>query len=176
MSEAVAATAVDILPTPGDANGPAAIALPQAHSPCQCCGMPSCIRLLLLYFCCLAAAATFSVAFASAAAAQLLVDLELVLAVDVSLSMDLDEKRLPRDGYIAALRDGQVHQAITSGPHGRIVVTHMEWAGPSVQNVVIPWTLIDGPAAARAVADKLEAQPISHARTTSISQGLVFPG
>ena len=52
-----------------------------------------------------------------------------VLAVDVSLSMDLDEQRLQRDGYIAAFRDREVHQAITSGPHGRIAVAYMEWAG-----------------------------------------------
>jgi hypothetical protein len=126
--------------------------------------------------CCLTAAATLSLAFASGARAQVSVDLELVLAVDVSLSMDLDEQRLQRDGYVAALRDGEVHKAITSGPHGRIVVTYMEWAGPSVQNVVIPWTLVDGPAAAEAVADTLEAKPISRARMTSISQGLMFAG
>jgi len=112
--------------------------------------------------------------FAGGALAQLLVDLELVLAVDVSLSMDLDEQRLQRDGYITAFRDGEVQKAITSGPHGRIAVTYMEWAGPSVQNVVLPWTIIDGSAAAQALADKLEAQPISRARMTSISQGLVF--
>jgi hypothetical protein len=112
--------------------------------------------------------------FAGGALAQLLVDLELVLAVDVSLSMDLDEQRLQRDGYITAFRDGEVQKAITSGPHGRIAVTYMEWAGPSVQNVVVPWTIIDGSAAAHALADKLEAQPISRARMTSISQGLVF--
>jgi hypothetical protein len=117
---------------------------------------------------------TLAFLFAGGALAQLLVDLELVLAVDVSLSMDLDEQRLQRDGYITAFRDGEVQKAITSGPHGRIAVTYMEWAGPSVQNVVVPWTIIDGSAAAQALADKLEAQPISRARMTSISQGLVF--
>lgn len=124
--------------------------------------------------CCLAAGAILSLAFVGSALAQVLVDLELVLAVDVSLSMDLDEQRLQRDGYIAALRDPEVHKAITSGPHGRIAVAYMEWAGPSVQNVVVPWTVIDGPAVAQTVADKLDAQPISRARMTSISQGLVF--
>src|SRR4029450_13613147 len=58
-----------------------------------------------------------ALAFAGAGLAQILVDLELVLAVDVSLSMDLDEQRLQRDGYITAFRDGEVHMAITSGPH-----------------------------------------------------------
>jgi hypothetical protein len=102
------------------------------------------------------------------------VDLELVMAVDVSLSMDLDEQRLQRDGYVAAFRDGELHHAIASGVHGRIAVTYMEWAGPSVQAVVIPWTVIDGPAAARAFADRLAAQPISRQRLTSIGAALRF--
>ena len=72
--------------------------------------------------------------------AQTAADLELVIAVDVSLSMDLDEQRLQRDGYVAAFRDPEVHKAISSGPHGRIAVTYMEWAGPPTQQVVIPWT------------------------------------
>ena len=111
-----------------------------------------------------------------AALAQPAADLELVIAVDVSLSMDLDEQRLQRDGYVAAFRDPEVHKAITSGPHGRIAVTYMEWAGPPTQQVVIPWTRIDGPEAARAFADRLETVPISRARMTSISAALQFSG
>ncbi|MFM9943539.1 MAG: DUF1194 domain-containing protein [Hyphomicrobiaceae bacterium] len=101
-------------------------------------------------------------------------DLTLVLAVDVSLSMDLDEQRLQRDGYVAAFRDPVIWKAIASGPTGRIAVTYMEWAGIATQNAVIPWTLIDGPEAARAFAAALEAQPISRARFTSISGALAF--
>ena len=110
------------------------------------------------------------------ALAQTAVDLELVIAVDVSLSMDLDEQRLQRDGYIMAFRDPEVHKAITSGPNGRIVVTYMEWAGPPTQQVVMPWTVIDGAQAARAFADRLEAIPISRARMTSISAALQYSG
>ena len=110
------------------------------------------------------------------ALAQTAVDLELVIAVDVSLSMDLDEQRLQRDGYVAALRDPEVHKAITSGPNGRITVTYMEWAGPPTQQVVIPWTMIDGAQAARAFADRLEATPITRARMTSISSALQYSG
>ena len=106
--------------------------------------------------------------------AQTAVDLELVLAVDVSLSMDMDEQRLQRDGYVQALRDPEVQKAIASGPNGRIAITYMEWAGPPSQTVVIPWTIIDSPAAAQAFADKLEAAPISRARMTSISAALSF--
>jgi hypothetical protein len=108
------------------------------------------------------------------ARAQTAVDLELVIAVDVSLSMDLDEQRLQRDGYIAAFRDADVHKAIPAGPHGRIAAVYMEWAGDSIQQVIVPWTVIDGPAAADAFAARLEALPISRARMTSISSALQF--
>ena len=110
------------------------------------------------------------------ALAQTVVDLELVIAVDVSLSMDLDEQRLQRDGYIMAFRDPEVHKAITSGPNGRIAVTYMEWAGPPTQQVVMPWTVIDNAQAAGAFADRLEAAPISRARMTSISAALQYSG
>jgi hypothetical protein len=110
------------------------------------------------------------------ALAQTPVDLELVLAVDVSLSMDLDEQRLQRDGYVAAFRDAEVQKAITSGPHGRIAVIYMEWAGPPTQQIVIPWTTVESPDAARAFADRLERAPISRARMTSISSALQFSG
>jgi hypothetical protein len=110
------------------------------------------------------------------ALAQTQVDLELVIAVDVSLSMDLDEQRLQRDGYVAAFRDAEVHKAITSGAFGRIAVTYLEWAGPPTQQVVVPWTVIDGPQAAQALADRLESFPISRARMTSISSALDFSG
>ncbi len=108
--------------------------------------------------------------------AQTVVDLELVIAVDVSLSMDLDEQRLQRDGYVMAFRNPEVHKAITSGPNGRIAVTYMEWAGPPTQQVVMPWTVIDGAQAARAFADRLEVAPISRARMTSISAALQYSG
>jgi hypothetical protein len=104
------------------------------------------------------------------------VDLELVLAVDISFSMDYEEQRLQRDGYIGAFRDPQIIKAIQSGVQGRIAVTYVEWAGPETQNVVIPWTLIDGPAAAEAFAVKLETQAITRARMTSISSALTFAG
>ena len=108
--------------------------------------------------------------------AQTVVDLELVIAVDVSLSMDLDEQRLQRDGYVMAFRNPEVHKAITSGPNGRIAVTYVEWAGPPTQQVVMPWTVIDGAQAAHAFADRLEVAPISRARMTSISAALQYSG
>lgn len=113
-------------------------------------------------------------ALAPRAWGQTAVDLELVIAVDVSLSMDLEEQRLQREGYVAAFRDGEIHKAITSGAHGRIAVTYVEWAGPTSQQVVMSWTTLDGPEAARRFADKLEAAPISRERLTSISAALAF--
>ncbi len=106
--------------------------------------------------------------------AQTRVDLELVLAVDVSYSMDLDEQRLQRDGYIEALRDPQIIKAIQSGQYGRIAITYVEWAGVTIQQVVLPWTIIDGPQAAAAVTDRLAAAPISRHRRTSVSGALNF--
>ncbi len=98
------------------------------------------------------------------------VDLELVLAVDVSLSMDRDEQRLQRDGYVAAFRDPKLLKAIQGGPNGRIAVTYVEWAGAGIQAVVIPWRTISTAQNAQAFADTLAAKPISRALMTSISE------
>ena len=72
----------------------------------------------------------------SAAAAKEYVDLELVLAVDVSMSMDVEEQKLQRDGYVAAFRDPELLKAIQGGLHGRIAVTYIEWAGSQTQAFV----------------------------------------
>ena len=114
------------------------------------------------------------IASASVARAEEQVDLALVLTVDVSLSMDLDEQRLQRDGYVAAFRDPLVLAAIASGTHRRIAVTYVEWAGPFTQATVLSWTLIDGAAAAERFAGSLESKPISRARMTSISGALAY--
>ncbi len=107
-----------------------------------------------------------------AAAEPLPVDLELVLAVDVSWSMDYDEQALQRSGYVAALRDPLVIDAITGGGWGRIALTYVEWAGTSLQHTVVPWRLVDSETAAREFADSLEAAPIGRLRRTSISGAL----
>ena len=108
------------------------------------------------------------------ATAQQAVDLELVLAVDISLSMDFDELRVQRDGYVAALRDPDLHRLMLDGPHRRIAVAYFEWAGRSVQKEILPWTLVDSPEAALAVAHILEKAPISRERMTSISGALDY--
>jgi hypothetical protein len=102
------------------------------------------------------------------------VDLELVLAVDISLSMDEDEQVLQRDGYAAAFRHPEVLEAIKTGPHGRIAATYVEWAGESFQRIVVPWTLIDGAGTALPFAEKIAAAPIEQTYRTSISGALIY--
>src|SRR6195256_390528 len=84
-------------------------------------------------------------------AADTNVDVELVLAVDVSYSMDPDEQALQREGYIAALTSREFLEALRHGMHGKVAVTYFEWAGAADQKIVVPWRLIDGPASAQAV-------------------------
>ena len=102
------------------------------------------------------------------------VDVALVLAVDVSLSMSPTELEIQRTGYAAAFRHQQVIDAIAAGAHGRIAVTYFEWAGEEMQRVVVPWTLVASRSDAEALADQLTANPPISARRTSISGALAF--
>ena len=102
------------------------------------------------------------------------VDIELVLAVDVSLSMSPDELEIQRHGYSAALTHESVLQAIADGAYGKIAVTYVEWAGATWQQVVVPWTVIASRADAERVAAQLSAHPPDSARRTSISGALQF--
>lgn len=97
------------------------------------------------------------------------VDVALVLAVDVSYSMDLDELALQRNGYIEAFRSAQLHDAITRGAIGKIAVTYFEWAGGHFQYVVRPWKVIGSPQEAIAFAEELGEAPTRRGRRTSIS-------
>jgi hypothetical protein len=102
------------------------------------------------------------------------VDIELVLAVDVSLSMSPDELEIQRQGYAAALVHDRVIEAIAAGVHGRIAVTYVEWAGSTTQHVVVPWTAIATRSDAERFVRQLSAQPPNSARRTSISGALEF--
>ncbi len=102
------------------------------------------------------------------------VDVELVLAVDVSLSMSPAELDIQRDGYAAALVHEQVLRAIQDGVHGKIAVTYFEWAGDITQHVVVPWTRISGAAEAQAFVAQMTANPPRSARRTSISGALLY--
>lgn len=110
----------------------------------------------------------------AASAQERAVDLELVLAVDVSGSVDEVEARLQREGYIAALRHPDVIQAITSGMLGRIALTYVEWAGDFYQRTMLDWTLIAGPADAQGFADALLETPLATAHWTSLSGAIDY--
>jgi len=102
------------------------------------------------------------------------VDVELILAVDVSYSMDMDELAIQREGYAQAIVSKEFLQALKSGPNGKISVTYFEWAASSDQKIIIPWRVIDGPETADAVANEIMKTPIRRASRTSISGAINF--
>jgi hypothetical protein len=123
-----------------------------------------------------AAALIASLSFSVAASAQdrPQVDVELVLAVDISYSMDYDELNLQREGYILAITSEQFLDAMRRGPLGKIAVTYVEWAGSGEQQVVVPWTIIEDPRSADEFAVQLKNAPLRRAYRTSISGALQF--
>ncbi|MEA2936375.1 MAG: hypothetical protein QOD74_3021 [Variibacter sp.] len=102
------------------------------------------------------------------------VDLLLVLASDVSRSVDAHKFQLQRDGYAAALANGSVLEAIKSGKQGRIAICFVEWSGVTAQKVVIDWTIVKDADTARQFADRLIEAPRSFAERTSISGAIDF--
>ncbi len=102
------------------------------------------------------------------------VDLLLVLASDVSRSVDPPKFQLQREGYAAAISDKRVLEAIRSGANQRIAVLFVEWSGLGNQKVLIDWTVIDGEKAAREFGDRLIELGRSFADRTSISGGIDF--
>jgi hypothetical protein len=102
------------------------------------------------------------------------VDVELVLAVDVSYSMDPDEQALQREGYIAAITSPEFMRALRQGMHAKVAMTYFEWAGSHHQQIIVPWRLIDGPESADAFAADIARARFSRASRTSISSALLF--
>jgi hypothetical protein len=102
------------------------------------------------------------------------VDLVLVLAADVSRSVDADKFKLQRQGYAAAFSDSHVINVISSGLRGRIAVCFVEWSGAGSQRLVIDWTLIKDLATAKQFGDQLLEIHRSFADSTSISGGIDF--
>lgn len=100
------------------------------------------------------------------------VDLELVLAVDVSRSMSPHELEIQRRGYAEALTSDEVWTAIRGGMTGRIALTYMEWAGVEDHRVVVPWTLIEDRADITFFARRITAHFDDAMRRTSISGAL----
>ncbi len=102
------------------------------------------------------------------------VDLELVLAIDVSGSVDEEEAALQRRGYLTALVDPQVLQAIAGGEKRKIGITYIEWAGYHYQRIVVDWALISDKASAERFVSRIAEVPISTERWTSISGAIEF--
>ncbi len=102
------------------------------------------------------------------------VDVELVLAVDVSYSMDPEEQALQREGYIAAITSREFLQALRQGMHGKVAMIYFEWAGSHHQQIIVPWRLIDGPESADGFAADVARARYTRASRTSISSALLF--
>ncbi|MBO4222206.1 DUF1194 domain-containing protein [Bradyrhizobium neotropicale] len=102
------------------------------------------------------------------------VDVELVIAVDVSYSMDTDELAVQREGYAQAIVSREFLRALKGGPNGKIAVTYFEWSAFGDQRVIIPWRVIDGPETADAVAGEIMLTPIRRGSRTSISGAILF--
>ncbi|WAC27780.1 DUF1194 domain-containing protein [Ancylobacter sp. SL191] len=102
------------------------------------------------------------------------VDVELVLAVDISYSMDLDELALQRDGYSRAVTSPEFLNALKLGPHGRVALAYVEWAGAEEQKLVVDWTVVGGAADAARFAEAIRAAPLRRVYRTSISGAMEF--
>jgi hypothetical protein len=102
------------------------------------------------------------------------VDLRLVLAADVSRSVDNDEFRLQRDGYAAAITDPRVIAAIQAGQFHSIAVSFIEWSGAAEQHVVADWTIVRDDETAAVFASILHAVPRSYTGATAIGNAVDF--
>ncbi|HML08606.1 MAG TPA: DUF1194 domain-containing protein [Xanthobacteraceae bacterium] len=158
--------AVAVTDAPKRRQKPVAAAAPDAPiSPAAPARMRKLGALLLL----IAAALAPSVA-----AATEQVDLLLVLAADVSRSIDSVKFQLQREGYAAAVSDPRVLDAIRSGRNGRIGLTFIEWSGVGSQRVLIDWTTVGDAESAKSFGDRLLEMPRSFADRTSISGAIEF--
>jgi hypothetical protein len=102
------------------------------------------------------------------------VDAEVVLAVDVSYSMDPEEQQLQREGYMAAITSREFMQALKAGIHGRVALIYFEWAGSHHQQIIVPWRMIDGPEAADSFSADIGRARYTRQSRTSISSALLF--
>ncbi|MGL9622242.1 DUF1194 domain-containing protein [Bradyrhizobium sp. U531] len=102
------------------------------------------------------------------------VDVELVIAVDISYSMEMEDLAAQREGFAKAVVSEEFLRALRAGPTGKIALTYFEWSATNDQKIVVPWRQIDGPEAAKAVADELMKAPIRRGSRTSISSAIRF--
>src|SRR5258706_3348125 len=80
------------------------------------------------------------------------VNVELVIAVDVSYSMDMDELAIQREGYAQAIVSKDFLQALRAGPGSKVAVTYFEWSLSGYEKIIIPWRVIDCPESHESVA------------------------
>ena len=102
------------------------------------------------------------------------VNVELVIAVDVSYSMDMDELAIQREGYAQAIVSKDFLQALRAGPGSKVAVTYFEWSMSGDEKIIIPWRVIDGPESADAVAAEIMKTPVRRGSSTSISGAINF--
>nr|WP_187437281.1 DUF1194 domain-containing protein [Bradyrhizobium rifense] len=102
------------------------------------------------------------------------VDVELVIAVDISYSVDPDDLAAQREGFAKAIVSEEFLRALRAGPVGKIALTYFEWSSTKDQKIIVPWRQIDGPEAAEAVAAEIMKAPIRRGSRTSISSAIRF--
>ncbi|HWX13451.1 MAG TPA: DUF1194 domain-containing protein [Methylocella sp.] len=102
------------------------------------------------------------------------VNVELVIAVDISYSMDMDELAIQREGYAQAIVSRDFLQALRAGPDGKVAVTYFEWSMSGDEKIIVPWRVIDGPESADAVAAEIMKSPVRRGSSTSISGAINF--
>lgn len=121
----------------------------------------------------LAVAVLLAISVATSGQTRVEVDLALVLAIDCSYSVNDEEFRQQTVGLAEAFRHPDVVNAIASGPKGRIAVVVVQWSGADSQQIAVPWTIVDGPAAARELASLIEGSGRQTAEgATSISAAI----
>lgn len=119
---------------------------------------------------CLAAALLVVVAIRDNAYAQTSVDLQLVLAVDVSGSVNPQRFELQKMGYVAAFQNRRVLDAVLGGRNQSIAVTMVQWSGPFLQSQVVPWTVLKDESSVKGFAGAIESAPrMMYGGGTSIS-------
>ncbi|WP_248880708.1 DUF1194 domain-containing protein [Bradyrhizobium japonicum] len=111
---------------------------------------------------------------ADARHSALSVNVELVIAVDVSYSMDMDELAVQREGYARAIVSKDFLQALRARPASKVALTYFEWSMSGDERIIIPWRVIDGPESADAVAAEIMKAPIRRGSSTSISGAINF--
>jgi hypothetical protein len=102
------------------------------------------------------------------------VNVELVIAVDVSYSMDMDELAIQREGYAQAIVSTDFLQTLKAGQGSKVAVTYFEWSMSGDDRIIIPWRVIDGPESADAVATEIMKTPVRRGSSTSISGAINF--